>query len=299
MNKDKITFRNFWPGNDVTKLFIYNLLESTNHCERNIVVTSVFNSSSITKKAIYYYKNKFNLPITIDEKLASMYKIDKPVFKNDTLNVWYTGENLRPPPDDGWDLILSFETSKISPKHIHLPFWATRLGENIQEAQINQKKFMTRRHLTDERQNFACAVFNNPEPIRLKAIQEISKIMNVDLYGSIFDKRIQDKIKILNDYNFSICFENDLYPGYITEKVFDAWAAGTVPIWWGVDNTGLLNKNAIINFADEDFNSNIVKLKEILSNNKLLISMRNEPLLNFAYDYDELFNSVQTILCDL
>jgi hypothetical protein len=298
MNKDKITFRNFWPGDDVTKLFIYNLLESANQCERNILVTSVFNNRNITKKAIYYYKNKFNLPITIDEKLASMYKIDKPVVKKDTLNVWYTGENLRPPHDDGWDLILSFETSKISPKHIYLPFWATRLGKNIQEAQINQNKFMTTRHLTDKRQNFACAVFNNPEPTRLKAIQEISKIRNVDLYGAIFDKRIEDKIRILNDYNFSVCFENDLYPGYITEKVFDAWAAGTVPIWWGIDNTGVLNKNAIINFADENFNSNIVKLKEILSNHELLISMRNEPLLNFAYNYDELFNSVQTILCD-
>ena len=299
MNNGKITFRNFWPGNDITKYFIYDLLESANLRKKNIIVTSVFNSSSLAKKAIYYYKNKLGLPITINEYLATMYKIHQPVLKKDTLNVWYTGENLRPPPDDGWDLILSFETSKISSRHVHLPFWATRLGVNIKDAQINQKKFLENRFFKDHRQNFACAVFNNPEPTRLKAIKDISQIMKVDLYGSIFGKHIQDKIKVLSNYNFSVCFENDLYPGYITEKVFEAWTAGTVPIWWGIDNTGILNKNAIINFAEGDFNSNIVNLEEILSNSNLLLGMRNEPLLNFEYDYDELFNSVQTILCNL
>jgi hypothetical protein len=34
-------------------------------------------------------------------------------------------------------------------------------------------------------------------------------------------------------YNFVIAFENVDYPGYITEKIMDAFQAGTVPLYWG------------------------------------------------------------------
>lgn len=34
-------------------------------------------------------------------------------------------------------------------------------------------------------------------------------------------------------YKFTIAFENQSYPGYVTEKIADALMAGTVPIYWG------------------------------------------------------------------
>ncbi len=48
---------------------------------------------------------------------------------------------------------------------------------------------------------------------------------------------VDDKIGTLRQYRFSICYENsrDL-PGYITEKMFDCFAAGNVPIYWGASN---------------------------------------------------------------
>ena len=48
---------------------------------------------------------------------------------------------------------------------------------------------------------------------------------------------VQDKLRTLSDYKFSICFENAKnIPGYITEKLFDVMAAGTIPIYWGAPN---------------------------------------------------------------
>ncbi len=46
-----------------------------------------------------------------------------------------------------------------------------------------------------------------------------------------------DKLDVLKNYRFSICYENcrDV-PGYITEKIFDCFAAGNVPIYWGANN---------------------------------------------------------------
>jgi hypothetical protein len=45
------------------------------------------------------------------------------------------------------------------------------------------------------------------------------------------------KREILARYRFSICYENmSELPGYITEKIFDCFFAGTVPVYWGASN---------------------------------------------------------------
>jgi hypothetical protein len=44
---------------------------------------------------------------------------------------------------------------------------------------------------------------------------------------------IENKIEIISAYKFNVCFENISYPGYITEKIFDAFLAKTIPIYYG------------------------------------------------------------------
>lgn len=45
---------------------------------------------------------------------------------------------------------------------------------------------------------------------------------------------VGDKIATLQNYKFSICFENTKgTPGYVSEKIFDCLAAGCVPIYYG------------------------------------------------------------------
>lgn len=46
-----------------------------------------------------------------------------------------------------------------------------------------------------------------------------------------------DKLGTLKNYRFCICYENTQgTPGYVTEKIFDCFAAGTVPVYWGASN---------------------------------------------------------------
>ena len=42
-----------------------------------------------------------------------------------------------------------------------------------------------------------------------------------------------DKSKILSSFRFTLVIENCIFPGYVTEKIFDAMLAGTVPIYIG------------------------------------------------------------------
>ena len=48
---------------------------------------------------------------------------------------------------------------------------------------------------------------------------------------------VQNKRETLSKYKFSICYENaKSIPGYITEKIFDSFLAGCVPVYWGAPN---------------------------------------------------------------
>lgn len=46
------------------------------------------------------------------------------------------------------------------------------------------------------------------------------------------------KRAVMKNYRFAICYENGIFPGYITEKIFDCFAAGTIPVYWGAPNVG-------------------------------------------------------------
>lgn len=56
-------------------------------------------------------------------------------------------------------------------------------------------------------------------------------------YWPSYRGTIKNKLETLQQYKFSICYENakDIR-GYITEKIFDSMAAGCVPIYWGAPN---------------------------------------------------------------
>jgi hypothetical protein len=65
------------------------------------------------------------------------------------------------------------------------------------------------------------------------------------------------KTSCLKNYRFSICYENCQHvPGYVTEKIFDSFIAGCVPIYWGPPNIDLyVPKNCYIargDFASEE-----------------------------------------------
>jgi hypothetical protein len=49
--------------------------------------------------------------------------------------------------------------------------------------------------------------------------------------------KVEKKLDIMSDYKFCICYENcSIIPGYITEKIFDSFFAGCIPIYLGAPN---------------------------------------------------------------
>lgn len=53
---------------------------------------------------------------------------------------------------------------------------------------------------------------------------------------SVYRGRAQSKSETLGQYTFALCFENMILKGWITEKIFDCFFTGTIPIYWGAPN---------------------------------------------------------------
>lgn len=90
--------------------------------------------------------------------------------------------------------------------------------------------------------------------VRLRAIQELAGEAGekLDLFGEGWHRRhpaisgrqhaaamrtyrgqVGDKLALLGGYRYALAIENTRYPGYISEKLFDCFAAGCVPVYWG------------------------------------------------------------------
>jgi|688.fasta_scaffold87497_2 hypothetical protein len=110
----------------------------------------------------------------------------------------------------------------------------------------------------------------------IKRINIANKYINkIDVFGRGFNE-IEKKEIGLNDYAFSIAVENDCYDGYITEKILDCFATGTIPIYDGAPNIGkYFDINGIIkydNFALEELTYDLYNSKkEYIINNLELV----------------------------
>ena len=139
---------------------------------------------------------------------------------------------------------------------------------------------------------FCAAVISNYQNysyFRLNFIKELNKYKHVDMGGDYlndFGIHIQDKIKFLSSYKFSISMENSNGDGYISEKIIDSLIAGTIPIYYGdylIDE--YINPKCLIMIKGEkDIQSKIDYIIKIDNDDKLYNSILKEPIfLNDNY----------------
>ncbi|BCG89158.1 alpha-1,3-fucosyltransferase [Mesorhizobium sp. 113-3-9] len=79
---------------------------------------------------------------------------------------------------------------------------------------------------------------------RVDLATELSRHIKIDSYGRHFNNRSiigpdlgqKTKIETIARHKFCFATENSIEPDYVTEKIYDAFAAGTVPIYLGAPN---------------------------------------------------------------
>ncbi len=141
-------------------------------------------------------------------------------LKYDCVRIFYTEENIRPDYNIT-DYSMDFDYMDFYDRHLKIICcWYKK---------IFYKKT-----------NFCSFIVSNGGNkftyFRDVFFEELSKYKKVDSGGkwkNNIGEPVDNKIEWLKSYKFNICFENSSYPGYLTEKLFEAFAAGCIPIYWG------------------------------------------------------------------
>ena len=111
------------------------------------------------------------------------------------------------------------------------------------EMVVDKKPFSEKKLLT---MIARCKSSRHPDALyekREEAVQFFEGKEGFTLYGPSWDKkyknyqgRVSSK-EVLKDFRFSLCYENmQNILGYVTEKIFDAFHFGSVPVYLGADN---------------------------------------------------------------
>ena len=209
--------------------------------------------------------------------------------------IMYIGENLRP-NYLGYNYSLSFDYDDYGGRNFRLPLWWSRLAwdgfvqkprkpnahNHGYEQLLDIKNLMQPRKLDISKDKFCAMIAGNPEGLRVNLFNSISKYKSIDGYGLMFGNSLRkSKFAVLPEYKFCLCPENSVYDGYVTEKLIDAYAGLTVPLYSGDLSVGKdFNIKAFLNYQDfmdlEIFIGYIERWNEQL---ELYKDMYEQPLL--------------------
>lgn len=94
------------------------------------------------------------------------------------------------------------------------------------------------------------AVMNLPLRFFYRRIGVLKK-MKVNRFPSFIGPNRKSKHHTLHDYRFCVAYENSIEPDYISEKIWDSFFAGCIPIYMGAPNIGdVVPKNTFIDKRD-------------------------------------------------
>jgi hypothetical protein len=181
-------------------------------------------------------------------------------------------ENEANRPDNYWprnhaafDKVFTWNPQLVDNKKYFQCYWTTRVPENFRIDPTEHKKFCVT--IASQKYN------PHPKELYTERVRSIRWFEQnhpdeFDLYGTEWDRRyivgqfsranlflqrfyktagnrfksghfpswrgtVARKRDVMRQYKFALTFENAVFPGYITEKIFDALFAGCVPVYLG------------------------------------------------------------------
>lgn len=210
------------------------------------------------------------------------------VFGNDHLNydcirIFYTGECVTPNFNE-CDYAIGFDRFSFADRYLRVPLYRLFQYKTEYETLFDRKPF-TAQELA-QKENFCAFVVSNdlassPRSFFFDLMSTYKTVSSGGRYrnnipggGPAKDKKaFQQKCK------FAIAFENTAYPGYATEKIMEAFAARTIPIYYGDPEIELdFNPAAFINcHRYQTFEQVLERVKELDHDDAQALQMLNQP----------------------
>ena len=231
--------------------------------------TEFINENIDSVKIVNYYEHP--------DILISSINGDINIIKNSIAKckIFYYGENLNrfPPYNneklllDTFDLIIGFKYTNLEKKQIRFPLWLMYYKFYNYKPENNLIHYIENRYNENkkkEHKNISTTLIcrHDRGGQRTKIYNEIVSNNYCNIYcpgtfkHNTIDNlgiKVEDKINYISKSIYNICPENSVFEGYFTEKIFQAFEGGTIPLYWAIDlpEKDLINKNKYC-FCDID-----------------------------------------------
>lgn len=237
-------------------------------------------------KIIYeVLKEDFDLVIDKIPDLAISGPFGSNPLPTSAIKLFYTGEAIRPQIDK-YDLAFGFDHID-SPNYMRLPLYYMyyNISTSYDKGECNPHK-----------ERFACFLVSGDGwgdldkytgcRERDRLFRELSEYKRVDSGGKHLNNigylvPGNETNAWLSQCKFVIAYENQLHDGYITEKPFQAYFAGSIPIYYASDSALRdINLKAVINSGDFASNKELIERIKILDqDDKLYCDIWNQQLI--------------------
>ena len=269
MNKIKVAFSGFWDDFNPENNFLMNILKKRYEVE-------------ISENPDYLFYSVFS---------------DYYINYDKAVRIFFTGE-CQTPDFNLCDYAIGFDYITFGDRFFRYPLYM--LYGDIPELAEKRGGMKAKAEIKKE---FCSFVYSNSKasPLRTEIFKKLSDYRKVNSGGRYMNnigQPVEDKIEFEARHKFSIAFENSEYPGYTSEKILEAFAAGTVPIYLGDPEINrVFNDKAFINVRDYASIDDVVeKVKNLDKNDEEYLKMLREPIFNDGYDIDEVKSGLENFI---
>ncbi len=253
MEKLKVNFVDFWSGFDKVNNDFYRILSEKYEIE-------------ISDKPDYLFYSVFGYEHT----------------KYDCVRIFFTGECIAP-DFNICDYAIGFDNITFGDRYIRVPLY--RLFQYKKDFEKALNKHLISDEEIKNKKAFCNFVYSNcsAQKSRENFFELLNSYKKVDSGGRYLNNiggPVADKYEFQKQYKFSIAFENCCHIGYTTEKIVQAFSAGTVPIYFGNSEISKeFNSEAFINVHNFSSMEEVIKkIEEIDSNDELFCKMLRAPI---------------------
>ena len=248
----KVAFVDFEPGFEPEKCLLFRLLQQRYTVE-------------LSKEPDYVFYSRFG-----DRHL-----------RYDCIRIFYTRENIS--PDFNFcDYAIGFDYLTLGDRYFRFPdYYLDRESFGL----MNDKTYFTSDNIRSK--GGFCGFWyrlDEDTPERSLFFERLSQYRTVDAGGPLrnaFEGVVSEQLPFLSDHKFTIAFEACSHPGYTSDVLMRAFAAQSIPIYWGNPFIGReFNTQAFVNCHDfRSWSEVIDAVRRIDQSDELYLKMMRAPAL--------------------
>ena len=199
--------------------------------------------------------------------------------KYDCIRIFLIGENIRP-DFNCCDYAIGFDYMKYEDRYLRYPLYMIY----TQDYRLASQKHIVEKGFLETKTNFCSFVYSNPnsQSPRDELFKVLSQYRQVDAGGKCFNNigyTVNNKVEWQNKYKFSFAFENSKYNGYTTEKIIQAFASRTIPLYWGNERiVEEFNPKSFVNCNDKSIEEVVDIVKNIDKNDEEYLNIIRQPI---------------------